>query len=402
MNSEDQLSPEEWQKAKHIAYLIAGYIQKKLTIEEQNDLDQWVASSEENIQLFEKLTDEGHLQQTLKWYEQIQIEKALTRIKQKTSHPYLRRIPFWRSWRMAAAVLLFTLIGFTLILVTQKKQKLAPVISKTKISPDEILPGTSKALLTLSNGKQLILEANLQGTIAREGETQVIKTDSLLFYHKSLTYENTQPITWNTLSTPTGAFYQVVLADGTHVWLNAASSLHFPTAFTESRRQVQLTGEGYFEVAKDPLHPFVVEIDDTKIEVLGTHFNVNGYSNNTVIRTTLLEGLIKLIHKETQSLVHQGQEALVNKGEITIGEGDLDQATGWVKGNFVFHRTSLEEVLREIERWYSIETINQKRVPIHLTASFPRQVPLSKLLFYLERTGEVHFKMDQQKLYVLP
>ena len=385
--------------AHRVAYLIAGHIRGTLTPAERRELDEWVAADERNVQLFEQLTDERNIHKALAWYEQTNTEKALKRVKRRISFPG-RRTPFsfW-SWGVAAAVLIILIVGVA-IWVEKKTPTNSQQVAQTNKEVQDRAPGGSVAVLTLSDGRELLLDKTADGNIAVQGNTEIIKKDSALAYNTHPQLGIKQEPVINTLSTPKGGMYSLILSDGTKVWLNAASSLRFPTAFTGSERNVELSGEGYFEVAKDPTRPFQVQAGNTKIQVLGTHFNVNAYADEGIIKTTLLEGSVKVISNGKEHTIKPGEEAQAGSAGIQVVPADEERATGWRQGNFVFHATPMKEVLGEIERWYNVEVINTAGNNSHLNATFPRTVPLSKLIAYLQGTGAVQFKWAAGKLLV--
>ena len=212
-------------------------------------------------------------------------------------------------------------------------------------------------------------------------------------------------VLYNTITTPRGGQYQVELPDGTAVWLNAASSLTFPTAFVGSVRRVELTGEAYFEVTRDPKRPFHVSTNNTDVQVLGTHFNIMSYPDEENIKTTLLEGSITLTANGLTKLLHPGIQAIVNKQTNAIEESkaNIKQVMAWKNGEFRFRNTDIKELMRQVGRWYDVDIEYQtKSTNQYFTASLPRMQNISALLQVLELTGTVHFRIDNKKIIVLP
>jgi ferric-dicitrate binding protein FerR (iron transport regulator) len=215
-------------------------------------------------------------------------------------------------------------------------------------------------------------------------------------------------VAYNTITTPKGRQFQMTLPDGTRVWLNAGSSLRFPTVFVGNERKVEVTGEGYFEVAKNAAKPFRVSINnETEIEVLGTHFNVNSYSNETSIKTTLLEGSVRVktqvAGKKSEVIIAPGQQAQLTAGNLKVANNvDLSEVMAWKNGVFNFHNATLEEVMRELERWYDINVVYEKGVPqIEFVGKMGRDLSLAKVLRGLEMS-EVHFRLEGRTLIVMP
>ena len=209
----------------------------------------------------------------------------------------------------------------------------------------------------------------------------------------------------NTLTTPRAYRYNLVLADGTKVWLNAASSITFPTAFIRKERTVVITGEAYFEVAKDTKRPFKVFVNDMEVKVLGTHFNINSYQDEGNIKTTLLEGSVLLSKKDKKVVLKPGEQGQVsNSGSLKMVSGvNLESVMAWKKGNFYFENADLQTVLKEISRWYNVSVVYEKGVPKRFfDGEIQREIKLSVLLKTLEKSNDIHFKIEGNTIKVLP
>ncbi|MGZ3850570.1 MAG: FecR domain-containing protein [Flavisolibacter sp.] len=386
--------------AHRVAYLIAGHIKGTLTPLERRELDEWVEADERNVELFEELTDEDNIQKALAWYNKTDTEKALKKLHRRLHFPAgSHLLSFWR-WAGAIAALLILVIGMTFLI--ERKKPVTPNLARAQEQSNDRKPGTNQAILTLSDGRELFLDQNRNGNIAVQGNTQVLKKENSLAYNTRPQLGIAQEPAFNTLTTPRGGVYSLVLPDGSRVWLNAASSLHFPTAFTGHQRVVELTGEGYFEVAKDPARPFLIQVNNTRIKVLGTHFNVNAYADEGFVRTTLIEGSVEISQSSGASKkIIPGEDAISDAIGIKVEPSDKEKVMGWHEGNFVFHNTPMKSVLKEIERWYSVEVINAAGNKNHLNGTFPRTVPLSKLLAYLQETKSITFKWENDNLIVI-
>jgi transmembrane sensor len=306
-----------------------------------------------------------------------------------------RRLPWVR--RLTAAAVLVLLTGSYLWWNHPKTiQPVAP--SRTVVA--DIAPGHPGAILTLSNGKNIILDSAANGTIAMQGASSVVKQNGGLSY----THANAEKQTlYNTLSTPRGRQYQLNLPDGSKVWLNAASSITYPTAFPTKERKISVTGEAYFEVVKNAAQPFKVRAGQNEIDVLGTSFNVNAYSDENAIQTTLLEGSVKITVGKTNHILQPGQQARVNEQQINIlSHPNLDQVMAWKNGYFNFDKLSMQEVLAQISRWYDVEVVYQGTItPKKFGGEIERDLNLSEVLDGLKETG-VHFQIDGRKLIVMP
>ncbi|MGZ3888488.1 MAG: FecR family protein, partial [Flavisolibacter sp.] len=265
----------------------------------------------------------------------------------------------------------------------------------------DIVPGTNKAVLTLGDGTQVVLESAGNGNIAIQGNSQIVKTDSSLSYNENGQAGIKQEIQFNVLTTPKGGIYKLILPDGTRVWLNAASSLRYPIAFSGSSRQVRLSGEGYFEIAHNASQPFLVQVEGMEIKDIGTTFDIKSYKDEDMIRATVLQGSIRVSKGNSSKILRPGEEAQVDGEKIEVVPADTEEAIGWKQGQFVFHKTPMGMVMRELERWYDIKVENKDGNHNHLNATIDRNVPLSKVLHYLEGSIELNFLPAERKLIVL-
>ncbi|QEM07176.1 FecR family protein [Mucilaginibacter rubeus] len=301
---------------------------------------------------------------------------------------------------VAAAILLFLTVGIYIRKVSDKQQ-----MAKNGASFNKISPGGNKAMLTLANGSKIILETAKKGLLANQRNSTVDKTaDGKLVYNASNKQVNNQEPSseYNTISTPNGGQYQVVLPDGTHVWLNAASSLKFPVAFAGKERNVELSGEAYFEVAKNKTMPFRVTVNHSVVEVLGTHFNIMGYTDEKSTNTTLLEGSVKVISGKDQKLIAPGEQARVNES-IQVSKVNAAQAIEWKNGNFNFAHENIETIMRKVARWYNV-SIQYQGPATHegFVGTVPRSENITEVLNALELTGLVHFKIVERRVIVMP
>jgi len=269
----------------------------------------------------------------------------------------------------------------------------------------DVAPGIQTATLTLADGKKIILSAAANGKIAEQNGVSVSKTaDGKLVYALSQSNKDMRTLSnvFNTLSTVKGQQYQVVLPDGTKVWLNAASSITYPANFANLKdRKVQLSGEAYFEVAKDKQHPFIVKTDQQQVEVLGTHFNVNSYGDEKATKTTLLEGSVKVSNGAGQKVLLPGQQSQVASNKLLVGNADLAATVAWKNGDFVFDEEDFSSVLRQLERWYNVKiTDHGDRGVLHLGGAISRSKNLSTVLHALEVAAEVKFKVNGRSIVV--
>jgi transmembrane sensor len=308
------------------------------------------------------------------------------------------RIRPLRKWKWAAAIIL--LIGAGAAFWLTNRHPAPSPANGNRIVKNDIAPGGDKAVLTLSDGTTVTLDSAANGAIAQQGNSSVVKlANGQISYH--LKGAATGGIMMNTMRTPRGGQYRLTLPDGTQVWLNAASSITYPVAFTGKERKVRISGEAYFEVVKDKELPFIVNVDDkSSIEVLGTHFNVNSYADESAIRTTLLEGSVMV----NGAVLKPGQQARIDRERLSVfNNADIDKVMAWRNGLFNFEDASLEEVMRQLARWYDVEIIYEKGIPdIRFGGEISRNIKLSDLLKVLAR-AEVKFKIEEgRRLVVLP
>lgn len=311
-------------------------------------------------------------------------------------------------WVAAAAVLIFISAGVYYALKSRDVSTIAKNAGSKTDTNKGVLPGGNKAVLLLDDGTAIVLDNSSNGSIASQGATKVIKLNTGQLVYRSADGKN-DVVLFNTLTTPRGGQYQVTLADGTVVWLNSGSSLRYPTVFVGAERKVEITGEAYFEVAKNPNQPFKVIInlasgDGGEVEVLGTHFNVNAYNDEPAVNTTLFEGSVKVKTAAGTNFIKPGQQLQYNKlKQIKIDNNpDMEQVIAWKEGRFQFDNADINQVMRQLSRWYDIEVEFKGNITKHFGGTIPRNVNLLKVLQLLEATGEVHFKVTDKNIYILP
>ncbi len=271
----------------------------------------------------------------------------------------------------------------------------------------DLAPGGNRAILTLDDQSTVILDSASNGVITQQGNIVVRKLENGLLAYTINGREITEndKAFYNTIRTPRGGQYQVTLSDGTKVWLNAASSLRFPVVFAGSERKVEITGEAYFEVARNEKQPFRVKAAASQVEVLGTHFNVNAYDDEASIKTTLLEGRVKVSVPEAgpQAIfLEPGQQAGIAKdGKINVlDDADTEAVVAWVFGRFQFRSADLKTILRQIARWYDADIVYKGNVDLHFTGQLTRHENVSRIFEKLALTGEVKFKVEGKTIIV--
>ncbi|MBO9203271.1 MULTISPECIES: FecR family protein [Niastella] len=413
----------------HIEELIIKHLQETITAEEAYALQQWIDANEKNRLLFDQFINSEALQQKLiahaesdrriqeRVYNELPEMQATLKISPKRG---------WVQWMsVAAAVLVVVSIGW---FIWQGKTKPAIVAEQQQTPVATVIPaGGNKATLTLADGTVIDLDKAGNGTIATEGKTTVNKKEDGQLEYKSVTGSNATEVTFNLLTTPRGGQYQLLLPDGSKVWLNAASSIKYPTAFSGGERRVEITGEAYFEIAHNAVKPFKVMIYPAdggtgrggEVEVLGTHFNINAYGDEQTIVTTLLEGKIKITPVDVVSkatipnhpavsarayrVINPGEEAQINnKADIVVRKGiDTESAVAWMKGFFDFHNAGIKTVMKQVSRWYNVDVEYTKAMPEQtFEGNIDRSIPLNELLELLQQYGTTKFKIEGKTIKV--
>jgi transmembrane sensor len=328
--------------------------------------------------------------------------RMLTTINNRKQVPKAKYMPMLKYTTAASVVLLMTLFGLYYGRGTgqQAKQHKPETIVDTKTG---IVPGANKAILSLADGSRLVLDDTQNGIISNKDGFRITKNDGQLTVDAGKRSGAANTI--NNITTPKGGQYRIVLADGTAVWLNAASSLDFPTAFSGKERRIQLKGEAYFEVAKDPSKPFVVELNNMNITVLGTHFNVKAYDDENNIWTTLLEGSVKLKKGNNTVFLKPGQEARADSlsaGFQVQDNVDISHAIAWKNGLFEFD-APIKDIMLQIGRWYDVNIVYEGRVTERSFAgTIARKKNIEEVLQLLELTGSIHFKIEGRTVKVMP
>lgn len=312
----------------------------------------------------------------------------------------VRRMRTWLKYAVAAAVLFIFLAGGFYLFNTTTKQNTDDQVSQTTQEEPVNKLDNNKAILTLGSGKQIILDSTGNGMLAQQSGAAVIKSaNGRIEYQQndSLTAAN-RSVDFNTVSTPKAGEYIITLPDGTIAWLNAASSITFPTAFRGADRTVSVQGEVYLQVAKKASQPFMVKVKEAIIDVLGTGFNVNAYADEPVTRITLLEGSISLTKGNERKLLKPGQQLLFreNSDLLTLNKTvDTEQVIAWKNGTFDFRDQDFDMVMKQIERWYNMEIKYEGKIPdVKILGIMSRDTPLATLLHSIELTTGIRFKIE--------
>jgi len=311
---------------------------------------------------------------------------------------------YQRAWfRAAAAIIVFCTAGLLIIRERNIKQNAAELAAKR--AQTQIVPGGQKAILTMANGKVIVLANAANGVLANIGGNKILKrTQGQIVYDAKGAGAQADEVGYNTLTTPRGGEYQVILPDGTKVWLNAASSITYPTQFTGNERHVKLTGEAYFEVAKNKKKPFYVAMNDVQVRVLGTHFNISAYGDDDAITTTLLEGSVQVTKNKSVSLLKPGQQAIVKPAsdDIAVSDANIEDAMAWKNGYFIFNNDNITGIMKKVSRWYNVDVYYAADLSDQqFGGSYYRSKNINELLEYLEMIGKIHFKIQERRITVM-
>ena len=388
-----------------MSHLFKRYYEKTASETEVQELMQWMADPANEAELT-RLMREG-------WEGLAPGETPISSLKSEAmlnkilpagrvvELPVVNRFRFWP--RVAAAAVIVLLLSAGAYMLVHKQPKELAAGSAHAAPKSDVMPGGNKAVLTLANGATIVLDSAGKGLLAKQGATVVnkIQDGQLVYNHAG---EENGAIGYNTVATPRGGQYQVVLPDGSRVWLNAASSLRFPTAFAGKERNVELTGEAYFEIEKNRDKPFRVMVNGMQVEVLGTHFNVMAYDEEATVKTSLLEGRVKVSRDGKSELLLPSQQASLDKAHSRLSidkNADMDKAVAWKNGLFDFEDDDIETIVRQLVRWYDIKAAYPGGVPKqHFTGYIRRQVPVSQVLHMLELAGGVSFTIEGNTITV--
>jgi len=325
-----------------------------------------------------------------------------------SDHIGIHLIRAWYQVGVAAILLAFLSIG--LYFYTNRTINTQVAISKSEAIKKKaiIKPGGDKAILTLSDGSKIILEDAKKGLLANQAGVSIQKTaDGEILYSfakngSSASEKLPQAVIYNKIETPFGGKYQINLPDGSKVWLNSASTLRFPALFSGNTREVELNGEAYFDVAKNPNKPFKVITKDQIVEVLGTQFNINSYSDEETFKTTLIEGSVKIIYKDKVVMLGPGQQFQPNMKSAKVTEADTDEVMAWKNGYFLFKDEDIQSIMRKVSRWYNVEVTYSGNIPdVGFGGNISRSKDINEVLNVLQLTNAVHFKIEGRRITVM-
>jgi transmembrane sensor len=308
-----------------------------------------------------------------------------------------------RSWPYAAAAAILVFISVGIYLVGKKTSSPAPTLSQhAKPVKNDIQPGSEKAILTLANGNTITLDDAPNGVVSKQGNSAISKSANGLVINGGNDAGN--QLAFNTITIPRGGKYHITLSDGTNVWLNSSSALTFPAAFTGTGRTVRVTGEAYFEVAKNDKMPFKIDVNGKQVvEVIGTHFNISAYTDENNITTTLLEGSVKVTYKDKFTYIVPGQMAVNNFGQrIMVKQANLEEVMAWKNDSFIFNNENITSIMRKISRWYDVDVAYKgDMTSVNFDGSYSRSKGLASLLKNIELVNKVRFVTEERRVTVI-
>jgi len=393
------MSSDHIDSAQRIIYLLSKKLKHPLSKEEEEEIQSWKKISSKNEKLFQELTTGPSVRFLLKELQKYNVERSIDRLKhQMVRHHTKRR---WSYYVVAASIILAIGLG---ALMSRYHD------SFYELYRNDIQPGQYVAQLTLPDGSSIALDSMQIGeTASRNGMVITKSGNGKISCNYSASGidqpETNQPPNFNTISTPLGGEYQVILPDGSTVWLNANSTLKFPSQFQKSERYIELIGEGYFEIKNNDHAPFKVAVNKQIITVLGTKFNVLAYHEEDIIRTTLLEGAIKISTSKSNHILKPGQEARVHKDSehMEVFPGDINEAIAWKNGYFIFNNENIKTIMQKVSRWYNVEVVYEGDVnEIAVGGMFSKTKSLQKLLKSFQSTGQIRYKIIGRRVIIMP
>ncbi len=386
--------------------LLYKYLDGTISAEEAAMLEQWLQMSPERRELLKELSDDEQLPMAIQEYHpdnRLDLESRIFdmikgRIAMKPASVALYR----RSWfRVVAAACLVLLLGLGSYFVFVWSTDTPPPVAGQQLISDVKAPETNRATITLADGSTVYLDNAGSGALAQQGNMRLVKLADGQIAYQAAEQHAEIALQYNTLTNPRGSkVIDITLADGSRVWLNAGTTFTYPVAFTGSERNVSVSGEAYFEVMPDNAKPFLVNIGNASVKVLGTHFNVMNYSGEPAIQTTLLEGSVQIIAGNREMLLEPGQQSNLEKnGSLSLTKNvDVELVTAWKNGLQSFRHADLKTLMRRLERWYDVDVVYEAEVPAYLSFTgegIARNVSLRELLQVLEN-NELKFEIDAE------
>ncbi|WP_114779187.1 FecR domain-containing protein [Botryobacter ruber] len=392
-----------------IAALISKEKNGELTAQEKQALQHWIQASKQNQDLYNSLMQEdAGTKADLDFMAEVDVQAAWQKVAKATGQqPETKVIPMWQRLRpmlQVAAVFILLVLAVGIYRYNKGSQPEAPAVAVNNVQPAE--PEEMRTLLVLQDGSSINLDSIPEGTVRELNGIQVVAADGVVRFDATAAVAPAKAVlAYNTISTPRGGQYQVVLPDGSKVWLNAASSLRFPTAFSGAERRVALTGEAYFEVVKDTKQ-FIVDAGEVDVTVLGTSFNVSSYDEDNTIATTLVTGHVQLSGDQLNGITNltPGRQAVFTKAGNTmeVNKVDTEFFTVWKEGKLYFEKEELESIIKKLNRWYAVDVAfaDQASKKKTFTGVAFKNRPIDHLLSMISQTTDVTFEKKGGKIYI--
>lgn len=407
---------------ERLRYLLQAYIDDNLNEPEFEELKSYLAETGIETYLHEVIDElwaEVDVERPISVSSELIFQKIRNdpRVVDHNTHQEQGSNAVFRfPWRLTAGIAAMLCVAISLFLYFE----LGMINNKNEETTytalqQPILPGGNKAMLTLADGRVISLDDVTEGDLVEQAGVRIVKTaDGQLFY-ESIPASEGDEIVYNAVSTPNGGEYQLILPDGTKVWLNAASTLRYPVRFTGDLRTVELTGEAYFEVKHTKISrtalPFVVKTVSQEVEVLGTHFNVKAYPEENITKTTLVEGSVRVSipssgnQPAAANILKPNQQSIIKSGNhhISVAQTDPTNAIAWKNGNFAFHDNDITEVMNTISRWYNVEVEYEGGPPQNkiFGGTISKFESFEKLLETIALTGTVRFRIEGRRVIVM-
>lgn len=377
---------------------------EQLSEQEQQVLDEWLKASPQNPVFLSQLSDPLYVKEELEKMYSYNIEdgwqKLMSKYDTEENVVAIQKYRNWKYW-IAAAVVLFAIAGAALLFINfPARQK--PIENQNTVitATDVAAPAITKATITLQDGTRIAVDSINIGNMAMQGKTIIQKTadGQIQYTADDKVISETQ---YNRLTNPRGSrVIQLTLSDGTKVWLNAESEIRYPVAFNENQREVEIEGEVYFEVAKDPAKPFIVQSNGTTVQVTGTHFNINAYKDEASLDVTLLEGAVKVSKANHSVNLTPGEQAKVSNDIQIHRQVNTEEVMAWKNGLFIFNGTDIYTTMRQLSRWYDVDVKFNENITERFYGDISREKNISGVLTMLETTGSVHFKTSGNMIEV--
>lgn len=380
-----------------VANLLKKYLEGNCSEEERAILETWYLKLEEKeLPAIPQETKEAQLEEIWAFLSH---KLELPQVWEQPVVPLKKSASLWPKLAVAATLLITLSLGFHFYFSGNPEVMISN--DSNKVSRSQQSSNNDKAMLTLADGRTISLDAVENGEIAEQAGVKITKTKDGQLVYEGEAKENAL----NKIATPKGGQYQISLPDGTKVWLNAASSLSYPAAFIGKKREVNLLGEAYFEVASNKKMPFVVHSNGQEVEVLGTHFNVNAYVDEPHIKTTLLEGRVKvkLNNSKATVILEPGQQSFSVLDHLDVTTINVAEVTAWKDGYFLFQDEDIRAIMRKISRWYDVEVVYGAGVSTNkIGGKISRSKSLETVLKTLSKTDKFNFKLEGRRVTVMP